>query len=91
MKWILCRMFCRPVDGEGDSRYREAMMTSGDLLARMRESSTSTDPARAVMADIWAQHNNIPFMTTVYEAVQEMKSATSESERHGFGTRSVRS
>lgn len=72
MTSLLGRLFKpRP---ESDDSYARAMNVSGDLLARMRETSQSTDAARAVMADIWAQNHNVPFMTTVVETVQEMKS-----------------
>lgn len=56
-----------------DAAYSRAMSASDDLIQRMHENSRSTDAARAVMADIWAQNHNVPFMTTVYEAVQEAK------------------
>lgn len=56
-----------------DIAFRRAMGVSSDLINRMRQHSTSNDAARAVMADIWDHHRNIPFMATVYEAVEEMK------------------
>jgi hypothetical protein len=67
-------MFGCRAEAKGDAAYREAMKVSGDLIRRMRETSNSTDAARAIMADIWHQNHNIPFLTTVYEAVQEAKS-----------------
>lgn len=57
----------------GDAAYAQAMTVSGDLLARMQKYSHSKDAAHAVMADVWAQNRNIPFMTTVFEAVAEAK------------------
>lgn len=54
--------------------YATAMSESSDLLRRMDEASRSPDAARAVMANIWRQRNNIPFMTTVHEAVAEVNS-----------------
>lgn len=60
--------------------YARAINESSDLLRRMREHSGSTDAARAVMADVWAQNHNVPFMTTVYETVQELKSGTDNSD-----------
>lgn len=56
-----------------DVAYQQAMGVSDDLIRQMREHSASNDAARAVMADIWAQRHNIPFMTSTYETVQEMK------------------
>jgi hypothetical protein len=55
------------------------MAVSGDVLERMRQTSRSSDPARAVMADIWAQHHNVPFMTSVVETVEEMKAPLKQS------------
>lgn len=76
MTSILGRIFGSPPD-EDDS-YARAMNASDELIARMREASNSTDPARAIMADVWAHNHNIPFLTTVGEAVQEMKSGTNQ-------------
>jgi hypothetical protein len=50
------------------------------LIRKMREYSTSNDAARAVMADIWAQRNNVPFMTSAFETVREMKAATTDHQ-----------
>lgn len=59
-------------------KYRKAMAVSDELLARMREASQSTDAVRGIMADIWHQNHNVPFVTTVFESVQEAKSATNQ-------------
>lgn len=58
----------------GDVAYDRAMDASADLLFRIREAGREADVARSVVADIWAQAQNVPFMTTVYQAVQEAKS-----------------
>lgn len=65
------------------SPYQRAMQVSGELLERMRNYSNGNDPARAVMADVWAQNHNIPFLTTVHEAVQEAK-APLEQDAHAI-------
>lgn len=62
-----------PTPTRGDIAYATVMNASDDLLKRMRDTSKSTDAARAVMSDIWAQNHNVPFMTAVIETVQEMK------------------
>lgn len=67
---------CRTAPAE--AKYQQAMAVSDDLLERMREASQSTDAARALMADLWHQKHNMPFLTTVYESVQEAKSPTSQ-------------
>lgn len=71
----------RPARSRGDIAYARAMSASDDLLYRIREAGRETDAAREVIADIWSQASNIPFMTTVYEAVQEAKSGP-ELARH---------
>lgn len=68
-----------PAPSRGDMAYAQAMNESYELLKRMRETSRSTDAARAVMADIWAQNHNVPFMTTIVETVQEMKSGIEQN------------
>lgn len=60
--------------------FRDAMETSDEAISRMREASQSKDVFRAVMANIWLQKHNIPFMVTVYEAVREMASATTDQQ-----------
>ena len=77
---LLRRIFGAHQPPRSDMAFGAAMNTSDDLISRMRESSGSKDAVRAIMADIWAQHHNIPFMTTVYEAVQEMKAATTDHQ-----------
>lgn len=75
---LVSRLLCQPIASNSDRAYGEAMRQGADLIMKMREYSTSSDAARAVMADIWSQHHNIPFMTTVYEAVKEMKDASTQ-------------
>ena len=58
----------------GSETAKHALAISSDLIKQMQERSQSHDAARAVMADIWAQRHNIPYLTTVYEANEEMQS-----------------
>jgi len=83
MKAVIDRILGLPAEGnghhhdapsKGDTAYMRAMDASDDLLYRIREAERETAAARAVIADVWSQAQNIPFMTTVYEAVQEAKS-----------------
>lgn len=74
MTGLLGRIFGVRAEAAGDVAYHEAMRVTSDLITKMRESSNSTDAARAIMADVWAQNHNMPFLTTVYESVQEAKS-----------------
>lgn len=75
MTSLLARIFGYNGHSNGDGAYDKAMHVSDDLIARMRDASESSDPARAVMADIWAQRNNVPYITTTYQAVQELNAA----------------
>jgi hypothetical protein len=81
ISWLR-RLFGYDDPSRADSAFGTAMQESGDLIIRMREASNSNDVFRAMMADIWAQHRNVPFMTTVYESVQEMKSGTDQQDGH---------
>jgi hypothetical protein len=78
MTSILGKIFGKPAEtpppSRGDDAYAAVMEESEDVLKMLRQSAESTDAARAVMADIWAQNRNVPFLTTVTETVQEMKS-----------------
>lgn len=59
--------------GASEIAYHQAMGETDDLIQRMRSYSGSNDAARAVMADVWAQRHNIPFITSTFETVEEMK------------------
>lgn len=54
-----------------DQKYAVAMAESGDLLREMHAQELSHDTVSAMMATIWLQRHNIPFVTTVHEAVAE--------------------
>jgi hypothetical protein len=58
----------------GDIAYDRAMNASADLIHRIREAERETSAAREIMSDVWSQSKNVPFLTTVYQAVQEAKS-----------------
>lgn len=51
--------------------YQLAVAATDDLLEKMRAYSNGSDAARAIMADVWAQNHNVPFLTTMHEAAQE--------------------
>lgn len=76
MMRLLSRIFPPRSRAAADTAYDKAVGASDDLIQRMRDSAPSTAAVRAVVTDVWAGHRNIPFLTTVYEAVQEMKIAT---------------
>jgi len=85
ISWLR-RLFGHREPSHADSVFGTAMRESGELINNMREASNSTDVFRAMMADIWAQHRNVPFMTTVYESVQEMKSGTDQQDGNNQGS-----
>lgn len=64
-----------------DPAYSKAIEMSNDLIDKMRKNQDAKNPVTALMADIWMQRHNIPYMTTVYEAVQEVDAAVAWSGR----------
>lgn len=72
-----------PVVTEADESYAAAVRESDDLLAKMKAAYESTDPVRQAMADIWAQRHNVPFQTTITEAVQEMNAPLYQQPARG--------
>lgn len=72
-----------PVVTEADESYAAAVRESDDLLAKMKAAYSSTDPVRQAMADIWAQRHNVPFQTTITEAVQEMNAPLYQQPARG--------
>lgn len=58
--------------GPSDIAYREAMRVSDDLLERMRNSTIAGDVNRTLLGALLSKRNNIPFLTSVYETIQEM-------------------
>ncbi len=55
----------------GQAAYYRAMKVTDDFISQIRQASNS--PVRSVVSDIISHGDNMPFMTTVYEAVEEMK------------------
>lgn len=64
----------------GSVMAQHAIAVSSDLIKQMQERSLSNDPARSLLADIWAQRHNVPYITTIFEANQEMKEAAQYSD-----------
>lgn len=75
---FLERLFLPQREGSSDAAYHRAMGASGDLICQMRASTEPSSPARGIVADINRQRHNIPFLTSVYETVREMKAATTD-------------
>ena len=67
----------------GTAAYESAMRKSDDLIEKMEHASRSKDVVPAMMADIWLQRHNVPFITTVFESVREMKAATTDQKPEG--------
>jgi len=57
-----------------DDKYKLAMQESDELLAGIREAEQAPDPISAMMRTLWAHRGNIPFATTMHEAIEEMRS-----------------
>jgi len=69
---MLRNLFASRVPSAADRAYEHAKAESASLIAKMRACSEDTNPIRAIMADIWAQNHNVPYVTAVFETVQEM-------------------
>lgn len=84
---MLRNLFHSRAPTAADAAFDHAMSESDSLITKMRECSDDRkNPIRALMADIWAQNHNIPYIATVYESVQEMNAAVaykpSDSEKN---------
>lgn len=64
-----------------ESRVAVALRESDELLQKMRTAYQSNDPVRQAMADLWAQRHNVPYVTSVYETVQEMNAPLARSAK----------
>lgn len=67
-----------PAPTRGDQAYAEAMNESDDLRKRLQEAGNSA--AGTIVTDVWAHRRNMPFLTTVHEAVQEAKSGPESAD-----------
>jgi hypothetical protein len=54
------------------SKYEQAIAESDELIQRLREAASSPHPVRCLLRDVWIFRNNIPYITTIYEANEEM-------------------
>ena len=60
--------------GDAASAFQQiAIIMADEITEIMRQYSNGNDPVKGLMADLWRHRNNIPFMTTVFEAIQEVK------------------
>ncbi len=80
MKWLR-RLFAGEPRHRNDVAYARAVALTDDILLRMRKPDKETDAARAVVADVLLQARNVPFMTTVYEATQEMTAPLKQASK----------
>lgn len=78
MSGIMGRLFQR-VPANGHDRYEAAMSASEDLIRKMRAAGSSIEAVRAVITDIWQRGHNVPFVTSIFETVQELKSGTDQN------------
>jgi hypothetical protein len=70
---FMSRLFTAPRRRDpSDIAYQKAMEISDDLITRMRDSTIAGDINRSLLTTLLAHRHNIPFLTSVYETVQEM-------------------
>ncbi|CAN7372128.1 hypothetical protein LJR220_003315 [Bradyrhizobium sp. LjRoot220] len=78
MNYIIVRLFQRaPTNGHHDP-YAAAMSISDELIDKMRAANGTMDTVRSLVTDILQRRHNVPVVTTIYEAVQEMKAGTDQ-------------
>lgn len=70
--WIRRLLRPRPTVENGTVAFEKAMQTSGELIGRFEQASGAPDPIRAMFADMWLERHNVPYVTTLFEAHQEM-------------------
>jgi len=51
----------------------KAIEMADDLTSHIRNLNGNTNTVKSIISDIWHYRENTPFVTTVYEAVQEVK------------------
>jgi len=54
-------------------RADKAIKIADELTDTMRRYKSGNDPVEALIIDLRRHRKNVPFLTTVYEAVQEAK------------------
>ena len=61
----------------GHDKYHLAMKSISDLSEKIQENRNH--PTREMVADILSNRHNVPYITTVYEAVQEANAPIKQS------------
>lgn len=69
---FLSGLFSPQRSGPADVAYQKAMEVSDDLLGKMRGSVIAGDVNRVLLGSLVTHRHNIPFLTSVYETIQEM-------------------
>jgi hypothetical protein len=63
------------------SKFDEAMAESDNLIQTLRKAAESPHPVRCLLRDLWAFRHNTAYITTIYEANEEM-TAPLRQNRH---------
>ena len=75
VSWVL--NWINRCPASGDEKYHLAMKSISDLTDKIRENRDH--PTREMVADILANRHNTPYITTIYEAVQEVNAPIKQS------------
>lgn len=59
-----------------------AIKMADELTVEMKRYSSGDDPIKSLISDLWRHRNNVPFVTTVYEAIQEVKPYSGNGYTH---------
>lgn len=66
-------MFNRNKNKTADELADQAISMADTLTHDIRNLNGNTHTIKAMISDIWHYRENTPFVTTVYEAIQEVK------------------
>ena len=80
MSSLLAKIFRRGAEthNQADELYHKARAEADEFIDRLKELSAADEPVCQLFADLWQFRKNVPVVTTMYEAHQEMMSAVKQ-------------
>lgn len=63
----------RAKNNHASNQADSAIALADKLVTEIRSMNGNTHTVKEMISDIWAHRENTPFVTTVYEAIQEVK------------------
>lgn len=71
IEWF--KQLALPRRSAADEKYAQAMMLTNEVEKRMQDHASSSDPFRAVMAEIWLQNHDTTLVSDSFEIHQESR------------------